>query len=459
MTFHVLTLFPEMLRQGLAPSIIGRAVEAGKIRLNLVNFREYTQERHGKVDDYPYGGGAGMVIQAQPVYDAYQAVSGGRGLRTIYVTPQGKPFTQKLARELAEEEELVFLCGHYEGVDERVLEEIVTDYVSIGDYILTGGELPVMVMIDVVARLLPGVLGNESSAEEESFHNDLLEYPQYSRPEIWRDKSVPGILLSGNHSKVKDWRLEQSKERTIQRRPDLYARYEQKQQLIKKLTRDKRNNIHMIESLKRGLGEIICSENGDVLIYDEKARVCMVLASEHKAGERLMELVPAGAELIVATQDFMRDIVLEQNFRIFGECSQYLYTARETLPVPYRNIRRLTMEHSEYVRSHYAYDETDALIRSGVMYGAFDGEKIIGFTGMHGEGSMGLLYVEEAYRGQKIAESLEAYNVNRMLEKGWTPYCHVLEGNGVSEHLQEKLGFYKASVKIWWMEKNCKKDK
>lgn len=191
---------------------------------------------------------------------------------------------------------LVFLCGHYEGIDERVLEEIVTDYVSMGDYVLTGGELPAMVMIDAVARLLPGVLGNDTSAEEESFHNDLLEYPQYSRPEVWRGREVPKVLLSGNHKKVEEWRLEKSKERTSRVRPDLYEKYEKKQQLIKKLLKDKRNNIHMIESLKRGKGEILCAEGGNVLIYDRESKVCMGVAADRTAGEKLLALLPQEAE-------------------------------------------------------------------------------------------------------------------------------------------------------------------
>jgi len=188
MKFHILTLFPEMVLQGLNTSIIGRAVEKNLIAINAVNIRDYTLDKHGKVDDYPYGGGAGLLMQAQPVYDAYKAVTGGKTVRTVYLTPQGRTFSQKLAMELAQEEELVFLCGHYEGIDERVLEEVVTDYVSIGDYVLTGGELPAMVMIDAISRLVPGVLNNDFSAETESFHNDLLEYPQYSRPEEWQGK-------------------------------------------------------------------------------------------------------------------------------------------------------------------------------------------------------------------------------------------------------------------------------
>lgn len=242
MNFHILTLFPDMVMQGLHTSILKRAVEKEYIHIETVNIRDYTLDKHGKVDDYTYGGGAGMLMQAQPVYDAYKAVEekilarGGeeeqvreesagvvrKAPRVIYVTPQGKTFHQEMAQEFAAEEDLIFLCGHYEGIDERVLEEIVTDYVSIGDYVLTGGELPAMVMIDAIARLVPGVLHNGESAMTESFSDHLLEYPQYSRPEIWREHKVPEILLSGNHAKIEEWRLEQSIERTKKIRPDLY---------------------------------------------------------------------------------------------------------------------------------------------------------------------------------------------------------------------------------------------
>ncbi len=230
--FHIMTLFPEMVMQGLHTSILGRAVEKQHISIEAVNIRDYTTDKHGKVDDYTYGGGAGMLMQAQPVYDAWSSIMQriGKKARVIYVTPQGKTFHQEMAQELAGEEELIFLCGHYEGIDERVLEEIVTDYVSIGDYVLTGGELPAMVMVDAVARLVPGVLHNDESATTESFHNDLLEYPQYSRPEVWRDKKVPEILLSGNHAKVDEWRLAQSIERTKRLRPDLYEKWAKRQE-------------------------------------------------------------------------------------------------------------------------------------------------------------------------------------------------------------------------------------
>lgn len=229
LNFHILTLFPEMVMQGLHTSILGRAAERGDISIEAVNIRNFTTDKHGKVDDYTYGGGAGMLMQAQPVYDACQSVIDQLGRnsarRVIYVTPQGKTFHQDMAKELSLEENLIFLCGHYEGIDERVLEEIVTDEISLGDYVLTGGELAAMVMVDAIARLVPGVLHNGESAQTESFGDGLLEYPQYSRPEIWHGKRVPEILLSGDHAKVDAWRLEQSLLRTKERRPDLYEKY------------------------------------------------------------------------------------------------------------------------------------------------------------------------------------------------------------------------------------------
>lgn len=229
--FHIMTLFPDMVLQGLHTSILGRAAARGDIAIDAVNIRDFTTDKHGKVDDYTYGGGAGMLMQAQPVYAAYRAIVDGmdkkKAGRVIYVTPQGKTFHQEMARQLSREEELIFLCGHYEGIDERVLEEIVTDEISLGDYVLTGGELAAMVMVDAIARLVPGVLHNGESAQTESFGDGLLEYPQYSRPEIWHEKRVPEILLSGDHAKVDAWRLEQSIRRTKERRPDLYEKYMQ----------------------------------------------------------------------------------------------------------------------------------------------------------------------------------------------------------------------------------------
>lgn len=232
MNFHVLTLFPEMIETGINTSITGRAIESGLISLNTVNIRDFSEDKHNRVDDYPYGGGAGMVIQAEPVYKAYGYLANHIKLsvndqstfkkpRVIYVTPQGEVFNQNMALELSQEENLIFLCGHYEGIDERVLEMIVTDNISIGDYILTGGELPAMVMIDSIARLIPGVLNNEVSSEFESFKDNLLEYPQYTRPEVFMGRKVPEVLLSGHHANIEAFRRQQAIARTYERRPDL----------------------------------------------------------------------------------------------------------------------------------------------------------------------------------------------------------------------------------------------
>ena len=256
MNYHVLTLFPEMIEAAFYTSITGRAAGKGLLTLDAVNIRDYAEEkRKGRIDDYSYGGGAGMIMQAEPVWRACQDVlekirlrqqteetgqaaetnetaetdqTAGtieKKTRVIYMSPAGKTFDQGLAAELAEEEDLIFLCGHYEGIDQRVLDEIVTDEISIGDYVLTGGELPALVCMDTIARLVEGVLSNEDSAQTESFMGDgLLEYPQYSRPEVWHEKAVPPILLSGDHAAVDRWRREQSLLRTAQRRPDLCER-------------------------------------------------------------------------------------------------------------------------------------------------------------------------------------------------------------------------------------------
>ncbi len=227
MNFHVLTLFPDMITNGMSDSIMGRALKNGVITLEAINIRDYAGNKHGQVDDYPYGGGAGMVMQPGPIYDAYDALVKRlkKTPRVIYLTPQGTLFHQEMAREFSAEEDLVFLCGHYEGVDERVLDEIVTDHVSIGDYVLTGGELPAMVMMDAISRHVCGVLHNESSAEYESFYDHLLEYPQYTRPVEFMGKKVPDVLLSGHHEKIEAWRHSQSVMRTKSRRPDLYEAY------------------------------------------------------------------------------------------------------------------------------------------------------------------------------------------------------------------------------------------
>ncbi len=242
MRFHILTLFPEMVLQGLNTSILARAMKNGQISVEAVNIRDYTQNKHNRVDDYTYGGGAGMLMQAQPVYDAWKSIAQRleKPARVVYMTPTGSVFTQKTAQEFAKEEDLILLCGHYEGIDERVLDEIVTDQVSIGDFVLTGGELPAMMVVDAVSRLIPGVLHNEDSPETDSFMNGLLEYPQYSRPPVWHGREVPQILLSGDHAKVDQWRLAQSLERTRIRRPELYEAYRKEHPPVSPKKRRKR---------------------------------------------------------------------------------------------------------------------------------------------------------------------------------------------------------------------------
>ncbi|MDE5590688.1 MAG: tRNA (guanosine(37)-N1)-methyltransferase TrmD [Acetatifactor sp.] len=456
MKFHILTLFPEMVRQGLETSIIGRAVDRQLIELNTVNIRDFTQEKHGRVDDYPYGGGAGMLMQAQPVFDAWKSVCGGcRHIRTVYVTPQGETFNQRKAQELAGEEELIILCGHYEGIDERVLEETVTDYISIGDYVLTGGELAAMVIVDAVARLVPGVLGNETSAEAESFHGDLLEYPQYSRPEVWHGKRVPEVLLSGNHGKVNQWRLERAIERTAAVRPDLYQKYEEKQAVIRRLAKDKRNHIHIMESLGRGRGEILYRKGEQLLVEDREAKTCMLLCGDDGDVEELLSAIPEQTKWCVVIQERLIEELKARSFGVWGKCSQYLYTAGNSLTVRHKDIRRLGIGDLDYISEHYSHGTTEYMegrILNGVMYGAFSDDRLIGFIGTHDEGSMGMLYVDEQYRRQGIGEALLSYNINRTLERGWIPYGHVLEGNTVSERLLEKPGLYKAGKPVWWME-------
>lgn len=536
MKFHILTLFPEMIRNGLQLSIIGKAVENNIISIDAVDIRDYSMEKHRKVDDYPYGGGAGMLMQAPPVFRAHQAVTGGRKVRTIYVTPQGMPFTQTKAEEFAAEEELVLLCGHYEGIDERVLEEIATDYISIGDYVLTGGELPAMVMIDAIARLIPGVLGNGISSEEESFHNDLLEYPQYSRPEVWHKKRVPEVLLSGNHIKVAEWRLEQSILRTADRRPDLYARYQGRQCLISQLSREKRNHIHMIESLARGRAEILYMDDGteadrkaardgktvnetcvtetnvnktnvnetyisetnvnktndaesvgimNAVLYDSRDRICMITARTAASGDKVARCVPESAEYVVAShrlfdaffnktsEEFQGD---RKRYQLCGRYIPMLYTCKVALAVKWMKgnpwmkgipirplseadwslLERITAEFYHGICCDGKKSRTEEQVRNylqerlkaGVMYGIFAEENLAGVIGMHKGGSMGMLYVDLPYRRQGLAACLTAYLVNRMLEKGWTPYACVPADNMAARNLLDKLGFYQATKEV-----------
>ena len=223
MHFYVLTLFPDLIRTIAGTSITGRAIAGGTLTVDTIDIRDFAVRKTGRIDDYPYGGGAGLVLEAEPVFRAVTSVREKTSSRTrvIYLTPQAEVLTQTKVEELAREEELILLCGHYEGIDERVLEEVVTDYVSIGDYVLTGGELGAAVLIDAVSRFVPGVLNNEESSQFESLQDNLLEYPQYTRPEVWHGKAVPPVLLTGDHAKIEAYRRSESLKRTRERRPDL----------------------------------------------------------------------------------------------------------------------------------------------------------------------------------------------------------------------------------------------
>lgn len=226
MKIHVLSLFPEMFEGVFGSSILKKAQEKGAVELAVSDIRSYSENKHKQVDDYPYGGGAGMVLKPEPMFQAVEAITEGRKPRVILMCPQGERFTQKKAEELALEEDLVFLCGHYEGYDERIREHLITDEISIGDFVLTGGELAAMTVIDAVVRLIPGVLGQADSHIQDSFSTGLLEHPHYTRPAEFRGMKVPDVLMSGNHAKIEEWRMKESLKRTYLRRPDLLETYE-----------------------------------------------------------------------------------------------------------------------------------------------------------------------------------------------------------------------------------------
>lgn len=232
MRIEIATLFPEMCEAVLGESIVGRARKAGKIDINCRQIREYTQDKHRRVDDTPYGGGMGMVMQCEPIYNCYKAVCNEMGTKphTIYMSPKGKVFTQQRAVELSQMDNILIICGHYEGVDQRIIDKIVDEEISIGDYVLTGGEIPAMAVVDAVARMCDGVLSDSVCFQDESIYSGLLEYPQYTRPEVWEGESVPAVLLSGHHKNIEKWRLEKSIEVTSQRRPDLLETYNNSKQ-------------------------------------------------------------------------------------------------------------------------------------------------------------------------------------------------------------------------------------
>lgn len=531
MRFHVLTLFPQMIEQGLSESITGRALKQNIISLNTVNIRDFAHNKHNKVDDYTYGGGAGMLMQAEPVYQAVSSVvsqinkcnhvhsgdNSGKNIadenilyentaeeiknhnaRLIYVTPQGRVFNQQMAAEFAKCDDLIFLCGHYEGIDERVLEETVTDYVSIGDYVLTGGELPSMVMIDAISRLVPGVLHNDISAETESFHGNLLEYPQYSRPVEWHDKKVPEVLMSGNQKKIDAWRLEKSIERTRKRRPDLYAEFKRLDKCREFLMKNKLLHIDMIELINRGCAEIVFEADGEYLLCDTVSKVCFHTRPDDGESE-LVELAAQDTTRLVdkhssqhipATiiEQITNGIVLHQQryvglfeangFKETVECRQAVYTNKEKLSVsglyrpdgkPMPNgliIRKLDAGDIQEAAPMYpGFDNPDYIvdrIEAGAVYGAFLSDNtaddtintLAGIIGIHEEGSIGMLYVKPQYRHQKLATALETYAFNRALENGWIPYGQIIVGNEASMKLQERMGLHFSKSSVYWMANN-----
>lgn len=441
-------------------------------------------------------------MQAQPVYDAYRSVADkipeGAKKRVVYVTPQGTPFTQQMAQDFAACDDLILLCGHYEGIDERVLEEVVTDYVSIGDYVLTGGELASMVIVDAVARLVPDVLNNDQSAETESFHGNLLEYPQYSRPEVWHDKKVPQVLLSGNQKKINEWRLEQSVIRTQERRPDLYAKYEELQECKKCMMRQKLLHIDMIELINRGRARIVYHDADEILLRDmisgiyfhtrmaevprieepsnvqardlgEDANRPDELQNWDTAEWKLLQEISKD-ERIECIAIHQRELVpfMEKYFHLKTdmECLQGAYTRREKLPVRGLygpdgrgengfSIRTLTEEFIPFVAEHYSEigspEYVTERILHGAVYGAFYEEKIVGFIADHEEGSIGMLYVLPEYRKRHVAMALETYCMNLAVERGEIPYGQVVLGNEASIRLQEKMGICFAKGTVVWM--------
>lgn len=401
MNFHILTLFPKMVESGLSESIIGRARENGSIYVETVNIRDFSEDKHKKVDDYPYGGGAGLLMQAQPVYDAHRSVLeklDDRCVRTIYLTPQGRPFCQKMAEEMAKEEDLIFLCGHYEGIDERVLEEIVTDYVSLGDFVLTGGELPAMVMIDAISRLVPGVLHNDISASEESFSGYLLEYPQYSRPEVWHEKPVPEELLSGDHKRIRKWRFKQSVERTKKRRPDMYEKYERVLECRKRLAKNKLHHIGMLELLHRGRAELLFDDESGSLMKDKDTGFYFLTANSREAGEHILDMVFGEGEPEGVSSD--KKFINHQEFMNEAVC------------------RRFGLEHVQGLYP-YTYTRHEAVSKR---------------------------IAEDALELEKIED------INNTLIQGGIPFSYVAEDDTASMGYLERLGMYRSKEKVWRLE-------
>ena len=489
MRFHVLTLFPEMIINGLNTSITGRAIKNEKIELQAVDIRDFSEDKHRKTDDYIYGGGAGLLMQPEPVYKAFESVKAGikdkteKPPRCIYVTPQGRVFDQDMARELSKEEDLVFLCGHYEGIDERVLEEIVTDYVSIGDYVLTGGELPAMVMIDCISRLVPGVLHNENSAVEESFHGMLLEHPQYTRPEIWHGKAVPEELLSGNPKIIRPYQRQAQIERTRERRPDLFEKYRRLQEALNRLTKaDKHLYIDMTEHIKRGTCELIYMDEDQILLCDKNCSAAYhaALSPEGKAIADLSEYLKK-ADLILFHQK-EEALKYEKLIKLTlqGGFYQSIYTRKEKLPIsglyrldglPIENgpakglyIRPIAEEDLEIAFKKFSlYDESyvRTVQASGRLYGAYlrdEGngtEELLAVSGKHLDGSCGMLEIvkKDDFRHAVAAKALFTYMVNTDLDAGFIPYGQYEAGNEIAKNLHDHFNPVYSKETVYWAKR------
>ena len=492
MNFHVLTLFPEMVLEGLNTSIIGRAIKNGKINIDAVNIRDFTSDKHGKVDDYSYGGGAGMLMQADPVYGAYESVKkniSSEGIsgrtRCVYVTPQGSVFNQDMAADFAKEEDLIILCGHYEGIDERVLEEIVTDYVSIGDYVLTGGELAAMVMIDSISRLVPGVLHNGDSSVAESFHGELLEYPQYSRPEIWHGKSVPKELLTGNPKIIDAYRREEQIKRTKERRPDLYERFAELEKAKSRMQKaDRFLNIDMIEHINRGTGKLVYMDDDQIIIEDKKCGILFHTSTVKNDGEYdvgkladVSDFLKNAPKIVFHQLAEVKKYQQKLNININFVCKNVVYTQREKLPVsglymadgsPLKSgenagmyIRELDENDIPDTLRHYTFIKdatyTPRAVREGRMYGAFfkddSEEKMAGFIGIHENGTMGMLEVFEEYKRRHLGTALATYIMNVCLNKGYIPYAQISEDNMTSLEIAKRRGMCMSKTAVYWTDK------
>lgn len=481
MKFTILTLFPDMVMAGLNDSIIKRGMDSGLLEVGAVNIRDFSADKHKRVDDYTYGGGAGMLMQAEPVYQAISSVTSEsqKKTRVVYVTPQGRPFCQKMAEEFAKEEQLVLLCGHYEGIDERVLEECVTDYVSIGDYVLTGGELASMVIVDAVARLVPGVLHNETSAETESFHGELLEYPQYSRPEEWHGKRVPEVLLSGNSKKIREWRLTEAEKRTKERRPDLYEKYQLLQLAKKRLSVRKIHHMDMIEAINRGRATLIYMDETECLLMENQSGTYFHTTYEATNQETyrphfLDELGSESLDKIILLMEHNEGCVSEIE-KALGLRMEYknhtcALTRREKLPIRglYAedgkegptgiSIEPLTLSDLDYALGLYKlqFDDPEYMkhrIENDPMYLARFHGAPAGIMGMHVDGSIGMLEVDPAFRRNHIGFALETYLYNKMIENGEIPYGYIFHTNQISIDMQEKLGMYVAKEYSFWLHK------